>query len=76
MFNWEKDAETIIDIAMDKYEEHFKESFPLYEYLELTQNDEYDFSLRGSKRLSDFIDDRIRDNKPVAIPEGYEERLY
>lgn len=76
MFFWEEGSEKIIDDAIEKYEEHFDETFPLYEYIDMTKDKDYDFSLEGSKRFSEFIDKRIADNKPVVIPEGYEERLY
>ncbi|TWK08605.1 hypothetical protein CHCC20442_4318 [Bacillus licheniformis] len=76
MFSWEKDAGERIDKATKKYEDHFGESFPLYEYLDLTSDDEFDFSKEGAKRLEIFINKRIKDDKPVHVPPDYHERLY
>lgn len=76
MFLWQDGASEIVESAIDRYEGYFDESFPLYEYIDMTKDKEFDFSLKGAKKLSEFIDKRIEDNKPVPIPEGYEERLY
>lgn len=76
MFFSEDGAYDIIRRATEKYKLHFDESFPLYEYIDMTKDKEFDFSLKGAKKLSEFIDKRIEDNKPVPIPEGYEERVY
>jgi hypothetical protein len=76
MFHAENGAWEIINKAVSKYETHFDAIFPIYEYTEMTSGSGYDFSLSGAKRLSDFIDDRIKQDKPVAVPEGYEDRLY
>lgn len=76
MFTFEEGVNDTINIAVDKYEKHFSKEFPVYEYLSMTKSKDYDFSVKGSKRLADFIDKRIKANNPVEIPEGYEERLY
>lgn len=76
MFSFEERVSDIIDPAVDRYESHFKTEFPLYEFKEMTKSKDYDFSIEGSKKLAEFIEERIKLNKPVEIPEGYEERLY
>ena len=76
LFTAEVGAMSIIDAAVEKYEEHFEQEFPLYEFTRLTSEGEYDFSIAGAKRLEKFIDGRIKDNKPVMIPDGYEDRKY
>lgn len=76
MFSAEEGAMGIIDTVVEKYEEHFEQEFPLYEFTRLTSEGEYDFSKAGAKRLEKFIEGRIKDNNPVKIPEGYEDRKY
>ena len=76
MFAAEEGAMGIVDAAVEKYEEHFEQEFPLYEFTRLTSEGEYDFSIAGAKRLEKFIEGRIKDNKPVKVPEGYEYRKY
>lgn len=76
MFTAEDGAWKLIDSATKKYEEHFGKDFPIYEYMDVTQNDDFDFSVEGSKRLEKFINRRIEANKPVQIPKGYEDRVY
>ncbi|EPH98177.1 coenzyme F420 hydrogenase domain protein [Enterococcus faecalis 13-SD-W-01] len=76
MFTSEEGAYPIINEAVDKYENHFSKEFPLYEYLHITKDEKYDFSLAGANKLAQFIEDCINDKKPVLIPEGYDDRLY
>jgi len=76
MFDFEEGASEVMNPAIEKYESHFKIEFPLYEYLTITQKDHFDFSFEGAKKLTDFIDERIRIDSPVNIPNGYNERLY
>ena len=76
LFTAEVGAMSIIDAIVEKYEGHFEQEFPLYEFTRLTSEGEYDFSIAGAKRLEKFIDGRIKDNKPVKVPEGYEYRKY
>ena len=76
MFTFETGAGELIEKAVGKYESHFDSMFPLYEFMRLTSEGEYDFSIAGAKRLEKFIDGRIKDNKPVKIPAGYENRKY
>lgn len=78
MFSFEDGAGDIIDAAVDRYENYFGEIFPLHEdeYASKTEGNGYDFSLSGSKKLADFIDQRIKENKPVLVPNGYENRDY
>jgi hypothetical protein len=72
----EDGAGEIFDKALEKYEKHFGKIFPHYEYHDITSTDGYTVSIKGAKRLAEFIDKRIKDNDPVEIPEGYEDRLY
>lgn len=78
MFSAEGKAGEIVDKAIEKYELHFDLDFPLYtkEFLTLVANDKYDISLDGAKRLKKFINDRIKENKPVDVPEDYYDRIY
>ena len=76
LFTAEVGAMSIIDAIVEKYEGHFEQEFPLYEFTRLTSEGEYDFSIAGAKRLEKFIDGRIKDKKPVKIPDGYEDRKY
>ncbi|MFL2071169.1 hypothetical protein ACEN4P_01475 [Marinilactibacillus psychrotolerans] len=76
MFSAEENAMEIINPSVDKYEKHFKEIFPLYEYINITENKDYDFSVSGAKKLNTFIENRIETNDPVKIPKGYEDRVY
>ena len=69
----EDGAEDIFSTALDSYFIRFGEKFPYYEYLHITQSDEYDVSIEGAKQLKKFIDGL---KKPVEIPEGYAERVY
>lgn len=76
MFTSEDGAYTLISRAVDKYEAHFGSVFPLYEYINITSGNGYDFSIEGAIKFEEFIVNRIKSNQPVEIPEGYEERLY
>ncbi|WP_028982846.1 hypothetical protein [Sporolactobacillus terrae] len=76
MFSAEDGAWAILDKAVKKYEDHFDDDFPVYEYAEMTSGNGFDFSVDGARRLSKFIDERIKQGKPVAVPDGYEDRLY
>lgn len=76
MFTSEDGAYPIIDTAVNKYENYFGKEFPLYEYVHITKNDRYDFSLKGAERLRTFIDGCIDSNNPVEVPEDYHDRLY
>lgn len=76
MFTSEKGAFPIINAAVDDYENHFGKDFPLYEYIHITKNNQYDFSIKGAERLRNFIDGCIASDNPVAIPEDYNDRLY
>lgn len=76
MFSAEDGAMEIIEQAIEKYELHFGKVFPLYEYTEMTRSDDNDFSVVGGEMLSKFIDTCIKNEDPVNVPEGYEERLY
>ncbi|MGX6979146.1 hypothetical protein ACWN8V_07785 [Vagococcus elongatus] len=66
----------LVEKAILKYKEYFKQPFPFYEYTHITENNEYDVSVEGAKRLTRFIHDLIEKNTPVEIPDGYFERKY
>jgi len=72
----EDGAAQIMDAAIQKYEDKFETIFPLYEHLNLTRGGKYDVSISGAKSLVTFIEKCIKNNDPVEIPDGYEERLY
>lgn len=72
----EDGADEISSAAIDRYEEHFKKQFPFYNYLDMTSDENYMLSVSGAKRLSKFIDERIKKNKPVYLPPDYAQRLY
>lgn len=76
MFTAEDGAWGIIEKAMNKYEKGFGVEFPVYEYTDMTASNGFDFSVKGARKLSDFIDERIKSNKPVEVPKGYDERVY
>ena len=50
--------------------------FPIYEFITLTCGGGYDFSVFGARKLEVFIEERMKMNQPVAIPVGYEDRIY
>ena len=72
----EDGAALIMANAMQKYEDIFNVDFPLYEHLDLTRGDGYDVSISGANNLATFIEKCIKNNDPVEIPEGYEDRVY
>lgn len=72
----EDGAAQIMNAAIQKYEDKFNVDFPLYEHLDITSSDEYDVSISGANSLAEFIETRIKNNDPVEIPEGYEDRVY
>lgn len=76
MFTFEDGAGAIVDAAMGKYSDWFGVAFPLYEHLNITRSNGYDFSVKGAKRLSKLIDDCIAADKPVKKPVDYDERKY
>lgn len=76
MLHFEMGADVILDPALNAYEEHFGDTFPFYEYIDLTRNDKYDVSVEGSKRLAELIETHINQNQPVIKPDGYDDRVY
>lgn len=76
MFTVEEGAWELVEEAINEYEEHFDSIFPIYEYLDMASNKEYDVSVEGSKKLINFITRRIEEDNPVDIPLGYEDRTY
>lgn len=74
MFTFEDDSvrDSVLD-SVDRYEQHFKEDFPLQEYLKETNG------VVTSKNAIDFkelIDKSIQTNKPVVTPEDFYDRIY
>lgn len=76
MFSIEKGSMEIINTSISEYKSKFKQDFPLYEYLYLTREKGYDFSLVGAFKLAKFIALQIELGKPVPTPKGYNERIY
>lgn len=76
MFSCEDGTWSIIDDAVKKYEQHFHDEFPIYEYIDVTKSDDFDFSILGAKKLAKFIDEHIKENKSVHVPSDYHSRLY
>ncbi|MCO5404442.1 hypothetical protein [Enterococcus faecalis] len=76
MFSAEDGAMALIEPAVEKYESHFGKTFPLYEYIDMTQSEGWDFSVEGGKKLTAFIEERIKNDDPVEIPADYEDRTY
>ena len=76
MFSCEEGASSIIDAAIKMYEQHFHDEFPIYEYIDVTKSDDFDFSIQGAKKLAKFIDEHIKENKLVHVPSDYHSRLY
>lgn len=76
LFSFEEGSGEIIDRAVEKYEKCFNTEFPLYEHIEITRNQEYDFSLDGAKKLAEFIDETIENGTPVPMPADYFDRNY
>lgn len=76
MFSFEDGAEKIINSVVNRYESHFYETFPLYEYIDMTSNSGYDFSVKGAEKLYKFVDRCIESDEPVKIPKGYNDRTY
>ncbi|MFZ2381194.1 hypothetical protein [Leuconostoc falkenbergense] len=72
----EDGAALIMNAAIQKYEDNFNVDFPLYEHLDITRGDGYDVSISGAKSLATLIETCIKNNDPVEIPEGYEDRMY
>ena len=74
MFTFEDDSvkDSVLE-DIDRYEQHFKEDFPLQEYLKETNG------LVTSKNAIDFkelIDKSIKRDKPVVTPEDFYDRIY
>lgn len=76
MFEFEDGVSSILNPAIEKYENHFNSVFPLYEHINVTQSKDYDFSIEGAERLVKLIDNRIKTNQPVSVPSDYKTRLY
>lgn len=74
MFTFEDDSvrDSVLD-SVDRYEQHFKEDFPLQEYLKETNG------LVTSKNATEFkelVERSIETNKPVVTPEDFYDRIY
>ncbi|GBD74240.1 hypothetical protein TEHN7126_2217 [Tetragenococcus halophilus subsp. halophilus] len=76
MFTWEDGAKEIIEKSMQQYEEELEDEFPLFAYIKTTENDEYDFSLKGALRLQELINDLIEKEEFAEKPPDYDERIY
>jgi len=76
MLHFEIGASEVLNPVLDAYTEQFGDDFPLYEYLNVTRNDEYDISVTGAKRLVDLIKQSISQNRPVPKPDDYDDRVY
>ena len=76
MFYYERGAAEIVDNAVDKYESHFEERFPIYDFLDMTSSGKYDFSVAGSKRLETFIDERIKAEAKLSVPDNFDKINY
>ncbi len=72
----EDGAMELVEKDMNRYFNHFNQHFPLYEYIDITSNDDFDVSLSGAIFFHEFIDSCIAKDKPVPIPDGYEDRIY
>ncbi|KFN92165.1 hypothetical protein [Tetragenococcus muriaticus] len=76
MFTWEDGAKEIVEKSMQRYEDELEDEFPLFAYTEVTENEEYDFSLKGALRLQDLIDELIEKEEFAEKPPDYDERVY
>lgn len=78
MFNAEDKAGELVDKSIERYEKHFNLDFPLYtdKFLTMLANDEFDISIEGAKILESFINNRIKENKPLSIPDDYYDIVY
>ncbi len=70
---WEPEAGKIIKNYRNKYEDHFKEDFPLFEYL-VPENGTV--TLKTANKLKELIEDCIKKNERIKTPEDYKYRLY
>ena len=74
MFTFEDDnvRDSVLE-DIDRYEQHFKEDFPLQEYLKETNG------LVTSENATEFkelIDKSIKRDKPVVTPKDFRDRIY
>lgn len=76
MFSSEDGAFDTVKDSVREYEDYFGTEFPLYEHVNITKNEEFDFSKAGALRLKEFIGNLIASNTEVEIPNGYEDRKY
>lgn len=76
MFSAEDGAWDVLNPAIERYSQKFGQEFPVYDYIDWTANEDYDFTLECCKKLAAWIDKQIAKNKAVGIPEGYFDRVY
>jgi hypothetical protein len=70
-------AREIIDHAQIRYERHFDQAFPFYEFIQMYKTGDGEINLEGAKKFETFIDRRILENVPVEIDEEeYFNRIY
>ena len=74
MFTFEDDSiRDSVSEDIDRYERHFKEDFPLQEYLGETNGI---VTSKNATDLKELIDKSIKDNKAVETPKDFHQRLY
>lgn len=74
MFSFENnEVERVVLNSVNSYEKHFKEDFPLQEYLD---TDKGVVTTREATALKKLIDKSITENKPVETPKDFYDRLY
>lgn len=76
LFSAESGAMAIINQVMAKYESYFQIGFSLYEYLNITRSENYDFSVKGAYRVKKLIDGCLETGIPVDTPDDYHDRIY
>lgn len=59
-----------INSKIEEYEKHFKEDFPMFEYIDSPVTE------KSYKKIKDIIDKAIRSNKAVYTPKDYYNRTY
>ena len=68
-----EEAEPIVIRSTQKYFDFFKVDFPLFEYIETTNGE---VTKENALNLEGIINKAIDLNKPVLIPDDYNERCY
>ena len=76
MFSSEPGAWQILDPALKRYLDKFGVEFPIYDHINKTSFNDFDFSIIGCTKTAEWIDELIATNKPVEIPADYNDRFY